>query len=252
MATQRAWSALNDNRQARGVGPASAPLPISGAIQGVDQGLIDRTAAAWGYVVPGGRVEVSTGVSNHSPTNHAPGHALDFRVVRPDGSVVAWNDPEAIAAARIGRSLGVLGIGGGAEYMGGNHFHWDVSANGARTWSDSGANQSPIGYGQSEYASLISAATGQPVEAILAELGITPGQTPNFAPVGSGGAGGSYATGMGGTAGPIGGYQNNALAGLAGQQQQPPQQNAMAQERFMLDPRDFMVSNQFSFTPVQA
>jgi hypothetical protein len=50
----------------------------------------------------------------------------------------------------------------------------------------------------------------------------------------------------------LGGYQNNALAGLAGQQQQPPQQNAMAQERFMLDPRDFMVSNQFSFTPVQA
>jgi hypothetical protein len=243
---------MSGPRDAYGVG--YQPLPISGAIQGVDQGLIDRTAAAWGYVVPGGTISVSTGVSNHSPTNHAPGHALDFQVLRPDGTAIQWNDPEAIAAARIGRSLGVLGIGGGAEYMGGNRFHWDVSANGARTWSDSGANQSPIGYGQSEYASLISAATGQPVEAVLAELGITPGQTPNFAPVGSGGtggaAGGSYATGMGGS--PTGGYQNNALAGLAGQQQQPPQQNAMAQERFMLDPRDFMVSNQFSFTPVQA
>jgi len=93
------------------------------------ESTMDRTAAAWGYVVPGGRIAVSTGVSSHSPTNHAPGHALDFAVYRPDGSRVQWNDPEAIAAARIGRSMGVLGIGGGRGYMGGNSFHWDVSAN---------------------------------------------------------------------------------------------------------------------------
>jgi len=227
-----------------------APLPIEGAIQGVDPGLVERAATAWGYVVPGGRVRVTTGVSDHSPTNHAPGHAIDFQVIRPDGSVVRWNDPEALAAARVGRSLGVLGIGGGQEYMGGTHFHWDVSANGARTWSDSGANQSPVGFGQSEYASAIAAATGVPVEQVLGELGIAPGQVPHFAPVGQGG------NALASAAPPQG--SQNALATMGGAQGQQPQgqqpqgqQNALAQERFMLDPRAFMSRREFQFNPIQ-
>jgi len=228
------------------------PLPISGAIQGVDQGLIDRTAAAWGYVVPGGRIAVSTGVSSHSPTNHAPGHALDYGVYRADGSRVQWNDPEAIAAARIGRSMGVLGIGGGRGYMGGNSFHWDVSANGARTWSDSGANQDPVGYGQARYASLISAATGAPLESILAEYNIAPGQTPNFAPVGGPQQGAANAlaslggTSNGATGGTSGGDQSNALAMM---QQEQAGQSDVAQDRFELDPRAFMSRRQFQVIP---
>jgi hypothetical protein len=238
--------------------PQFTPLPISGALQGVDQGLVDRAAAAWGYVVPGGRIEVSTGVSDHSPTNHAPGHAIDFRVVRPDGSVVRWNDPETLAAARIGRSMGVLGIGAGQEYMGGTHFHWDVSANGARTWSDSGANQSPVGFGQAEYASLISAATGAPLESILAEYNIAPGQTPNFAPIGSPAQGVANAP-MGGTpqipgqppqipgqppqgTAPQG--SQNALAMMGQEQEQPFRTNQNS-----LDPRMFMSRRRFEVIP---
>jgi hypothetical protein len=157
------------------------PLPIQGALDGVDPNLVDMTSRAWGYVLPDASIDVSTGVSSHSPVNHAPGHAIDFRVTRPDGTVVNWNDPETLQAARIGRALGVLGIGAGQEYMGGNHFHWDVSRNGARTWSDSGANQSPIGFGQAEYASQIGAATGRSVEDVLDELGIDLGDPQELA-----------------------------------------------------------------------
>jgi hypothetical protein len=168
----RAAAALNANRQERGVAPQFTPLPISGALQGVDQRIVDMTAQAWGYVVPGGRIEVSTGVSGHSPVNHAPGHALDFRVLRPDGSVVRWDDPEALQAARVGAALGVHGIGGGRGYMGGTHFHWDISRNGPRTWSDSGANQDPVGFGSGPAAQAIAAARGVPVEQVLADLNI--------------------------------------------------------------------------------
>lgn len=152
-----------------------SPLPVTGALRGVDPRIVDLTSQAWGYVVPGGRIVVTTGVSSHSPINHAPGHALDYYVERPDGTRVRWNDPENLAASRIGAALGVHGIGAGAEYMGGTHFHWDISRNGPRTWSDSGQNQSPIGFGQPQYASQIAAARGVPVQNVLAELGIQGG-----------------------------------------------------------------------------
>lgn len=150
-----------------------SPLPISGALQGVDPRIVEMTAQAWGYVMPpGSRIVATTGVSSHSPVNHAPGHAIDYHVLRPDGTRVRWNDPETLNAAIIGRSLGVHGIGAGEGYMGGNAFHWDISRNGPRTWSDSGANQNPTGFGLAEYASRISAATGQPLEQVLASLDI--------------------------------------------------------------------------------
>lgn len=159
----------------------SRPLPISGNIDGVDQTLVARTAAAWGYVVPGGEIRVSTGVSSHSPVNHAPGHAIDFAVYRPDGSRVLWNDPETLYAAQIGRSMGINGIGAGRGYMGGHSFHWDISRNGPRTWSDSGSNQDHVGFGQSQYAQVIAAATGVPTSTVLANLGFDGSSAPTFA-----------------------------------------------------------------------
>lgn len=157
------------------------PLPVEGATRGVDPSLIARAAAAWGYVVPGGRIRVTTGVSSHSPVNHAPGHAIDFQVIRPDGSVVHADHPESLIAAQVGRAMGVRGIGYGSEYMGGTHHHWDVSANGYRTWGDDdGGASDNFGAGSAEHARLIAAATGQPVSVVLSRLGFDGASAPNW------------------------------------------------------------------------
>lgn len=158
------------------------PLPLLGNVRGVDQGLLDKTAQAWGYVLPGGQIDVSTGVSSHSPVNHAPGHAIDYRVTRPDGTVVGANDPEMVQAAQIGRAMGIHGIGFGPGYMGGTHTHWDVSRNGPRTWGDDdGTASDALGAGSPEIAQRIAAATGRPVEDVLAELGINMGDPQQLA-----------------------------------------------------------------------
>lgn len=163
--------------------PEFEPLPITGAVDGVDPELLDMTARAWGYVVPGGSISVSTGVSDHSPVNHGPGHAVDFRVTRPDGSVVRASDPEMLQAAQIGRSLGVRGIGYGegptGNYMGGVSAHWDISRHGPRSWGDDdGGTSDSYGAGSPEHRAAIDAATGRPVEEVLGRLGIGQGGDP--------------------------------------------------------------------------
>jgi hypothetical protein len=158
----------------RGPGtPGSNVLSISGALDGVDEGLVGAAQQAWGYVMPpGSRIEVSTGVSSHSPRNHAPGRAIDFRVVRPDGSTVMWNDPEAVRAAQFGRALGVGGFGAGPTYMGGSHFHWDI--NNPRTWSDDDGNASDRGPGAATWGMQLAEAEQLGVEGLLRQAGVQP------------------------------------------------------------------------------
>jgi hypothetical protein len=158
----------------RGPGtPGSNVLSISGALDGVDEGLVGAAQQAWGYVMPpGSRIEVSTGVSSHSPRNHAPGRAIDFRVVRPDGSTVMWDDPEAVRAAQFGRALGVGGFGAGPTYMGGSHFHWDI--NNPRTWSDDDGGASDSGPGAATWGMQLAEAEQLGVEGLLRQAGVQP------------------------------------------------------------------------------
>jgi hypothetical protein len=158
----------------RGPGtPGSNVLSISGALDGVDEGLVGAAQQAWGYVMPpGSRIEVSTGVSSHSPRNHAPGRAIDFRVVRPDGSTVMWDDPEAVRAAQFGRALGVGGFGAGPTYMGGSHFHWDI--NNPRTWSDDDGGASDRGPGAATWGMQLAEAEQLGVEGLLRQAGVQP------------------------------------------------------------------------------
>jgi hypothetical protein len=150
-----------------------AVLPIAGALDGVDEGLIQSAQQAWSYVMPAGsRIEVSTGVSSHSPANHAPGRAIDFRVVRPDGSTVMWDDPEAVRAAQFGRALGVGGFGAGPTYMGGTHFHWDI--NNPRTWSDDDGGASDRGPGAAQWVAQLAEAEQLGVEGLLRQAGVQP------------------------------------------------------------------------------
>jgi len=198
-------------------------VTLSGATRGVDGRLLEMTQQAWSQILPGATINVTTGVSDHSPTNHAPGHAVDYQVIRPDGSVVRWNDPEAQAASRLFWEMGGHGVGAGPTYMGGTHMHWDISANGVRSWSDDDGGASDRGPGAAAWLNGVSA----------------PGSTVP--------AGGNALA----AAAPPQGSQN-ALATMGQPQEgQPEQPNQLAPDRFMLDPRMFMSRRQFTYNPIQ-
>ena len=79
---------------------------------------------------PGARVVITSGEEDegeqHGSNRHSTGHAADFRVYRPDGTLVEATSTDAAAFARAASSIGVKGIGFGTEYMGGQHFHMDL------------------------------------------------------------------------------------------------------------------------------
>lgn len=124
---------------------------------------ITGAVAAAGY--NGYRVRVTSGLRpGDRGSQHSAGVAADFAIIRPDGSQVAWNDPEARAIALAAASMGVLGFGAGPNYMGGNHFHFDLGTGGdiaaARAgitvWSDDPESSGP---GAAQwYADLVAAA----------------------------------------------------------------------------------------------
>lgn len=202
---------------------------ISGDIDGVDKNLLRMTQEAWQQVIPGARIEVTTGVSSHSPTNHAPGHAVDYRVTRPDGSTVWWDDPEARAAADLFWELGGHGVGAGPGYMGGSHFHWDISANGVRAWSDDDGAARDRGPGAAQWFSGAGAGTSPSAPQGAPQGGYDPSRPPSVF-------------------NPPPGYepsQRNALTDYAGAPEQQYNMNALAAlERFRprsnrLDPEAF-------------
>jgi hypothetical protein len=136
------------------------PVQITGATQGVDPRLLSLAEQAWTEILPGGQLVVTTGVSNHSPTNHAPGHAIDYYAQTEDGRRLPWNDPLVRQASERFWELGGHGVGAGPTYMGGQHYHWDISSNGVRSWSDDDGGASDRGPGAAGWLGGVSAPGG--------------------------------------------------------------------------------------------
>ena len=93
----------------------------------------------------GARVVVTSGQEDeghqHGSNRHGTGHAADVAIYRPDGTKVKATDPDMAAFAKAAAQNGALGIGFGAEYMGGEHVHVDLVAPGAgqaNTWGSAG------------------------------------------------------------------------------------------------------------------
>lgn len=154
-----------------------AALPISGNMSSNPR-VYNAVSTAWAQVMPpGSRIEVS---SAHRPggrptSQHYHGNAIDFAVYRPDGSRVMWNDPEALQAAQVGRTLGVGGFGWGPTYMGGQTFHWDLREN-FMTWSDDDGGASDAGAGARQFHDML--ANIQPGDA--ADLSVIAQQRPDI------------------------------------------------------------------------
>ena len=144
------------------------PVQITGATQGVAPELLSLAERAWqraleGYdwqgAEPGARLNVTTGVSNHSPINHAPGHAIDY-YAEVGGQRLPWDHPLVRSASEAFWELGGHGVGAGPTYMGGQHYHWDISRNGVRSWSDDDGGASDRGPGAAGWLGGVSAPGG--------------------------------------------------------------------------------------------
>lgn len=84
----------------------------------------------------GARVVVVSGqegdLPQHGSNRHKTGDAADVAIYRPDGSRVLATDDDAKRIALAAANRGAKGIGFGAEYMGGSHFHIDLVTPGPR------------------------------------------------------------------------------------------------------------------------
>lgn len=167
-------------------------------VNGANQELVDAIAQAWGYVLPGGSIQGTSGArpGGRTSSQHYTGNAWDFGVFRPDGSQVRWDDPEVAMAAEIAASMGLQGFGWGPTYMGGSYFHFDDGLNpyaprgGVQYWSDDDGGASDTGPGAAQFGNRLQAAAGMSIEDVLALHGL----------------GGAYA-------GPIGHRASAALGG---------------------------------------
>lgn len=90
----------------------------------------------------GARVVVTSGEEDeghrHGSNRHGTGLAADIQIIRPDGSVVKATDADMALFATAAAKNGALGLGFGAEYMGGNHIHVDLVTPGegqAHVWA---------------------------------------------------------------------------------------------------------------------
>lgn len=90
----------------------------------------------------GAKVVVTSGQEDegkqHGSNRHGTGHAADIAIYRPDGSRVKATDGDMAAFAKTAARNGATGIGFGAEYMGGEHIHVDLTTPGqgqGHTWA---------------------------------------------------------------------------------------------------------------------
>ncbi|MGB1214965.1 MAG: hypothetical protein ACPG4X_16475 [Pikeienuella sp.] len=78
----------------------------------------------------GARVVVTSGqegdLPQHGSNRHKTGDAADIAIYAPDGTRITSIDPRMADIARAAAANGALGIGFGAEYMGGDHIHIDL------------------------------------------------------------------------------------------------------------------------------
>jgi hypothetical protein len=161
-------------------------LPIDGDMSS-NPDLYEIASRAWSYVMPqGSRIEV---FSAHRPggsatSQHHSADAIDFRVIRPDGSRVRWDDPEALRGAEFGVAMNILGVGAGFDYMGGDAFHWDRGTNpnnprgGVQVWSDSDGVNNRDARGAVSWLPRLQAAQAAGVNGLLAAAGLPPMPAP--------------------------------------------------------------------------
>ena len=121
------------------MGPARPNKPAAPVISVIGKSVEDILGA-------GARVVVTSGQENegqqHGSNRHGTGNAADVAIYRADGSQVMATNPEMAAIAKAAARNGALGIGFGAEYMGGGHIHVDLVPPGqgqANTWASGGA-----------------------------------------------------------------------------------------------------------------
>lgn len=113
--------------------------PLSDALYGI----LSSAAAQTGLEVQvssGGQPSIEEGGQRTGTQRHDNGNAADVylidqatnKIIPVDGS-----DPRALKFAQVARGLGIVGIGGGAGYMGGNALHVDIvgtSKGGGNYW----------------------------------------------------------------------------------------------------------------------
>ncbi|NAZ37144.1 tape measure protein [Rubellimicrobium sp. CFH 75288] len=101
-------------------------------------------------VGPGARVVVTSGQEDpghrHGSNRHGTGLAADVAIYDAQGRRITARDPRMADVARAAAASGALGIGFGAEYMGGTHMHIDMVPPGpgqAHTWGSGGRAMRP-------------------------------------------------------------------------------------------------------------
>lgn len=204
---------------------------------GANQDLVDSIAQAWGYVLPGGRIQGTSGArpGGRSSSQHYTGNAWDYGVYRPDGSQVRWDDPEVLMAAEVAASMGLQGFGWGPTYMGGSYFHFDDGRNphaprgGVQFWSDDDGGAADRGPGAAQYGSRLRAAAGMSLEDVLAMHALG-------APVASGAAPGNALAEQSAVGAPMPANMLMAAQAAGAEPQGIPQQR----QGNVLDPRAFM------------
>lgn len=121
-----------------GMGPARPYKPNGAVVDVIGMAAEDAFGKGARVVVTSGQEGDKT---QHGSNRHKTGNAADIAIYRPDGTKVKATDPDAKAFALAAAKRGAKGIGFGAEYMGGEHFHVDLigaDLGGGNTWATGG------------------------------------------------------------------------------------------------------------------
>lgn len=110
-------------------------------------GILSSAAAQTGLevrVFSGGQPGIDEGGQRTGTQRHDHGSAADVHLIdQATGQIIPvdGSDPRAIKFAQVARGLGIVGIGGGEGYMGGNALHLDTvgtSKGGGNYWGKKG------------------------------------------------------------------------------------------------------------------
>jgi len=110
-------------------------------------GILSSAAAQTGLevrVFSGGQPGIDEGGQRTGTQRHDHGNAADVHLIdQATGKIIPvdGSDPRAIKFAQVARGLGIVGIGGGEGYMGGNALHLDTvgtAKGGGNYWGKKG------------------------------------------------------------------------------------------------------------------
>ena len=110
-------------------------------------GILSSAAAQTGLevrVFSGGQDGINEGTRRTGSQRHDHGNAADVHLIDQEtGKIIPvdGSDPRALKFAQVARGLGIRGMGGGADYMGGNALHLDTvgtAKGGGNYWGKKG------------------------------------------------------------------------------------------------------------------